>query len=166
MKTIAGRYGTVSTGTTIPDLAIDWDEKSIYNHAFVFTDESGGLVEATPHGVRRGHVSEYAKHPMLINCGDLMTGGQRSAVVQSALGYLDRPYGWDDILRIALVRFHIRFKWLDRRVASEPNLICSQLVALVGQQSGMDWLCGRERPEDVTPGMLAARPTMKPYPFT
>lgn len=165
MAALSGRYGVVSTGTTFPDLTIDWADRSIYNHAFLLTDDGGGLVEATPHGVRRGHLSEYAGHPMMFNCGDDMTDDQRSAVVRLALGYVGLPYGWDDIVRLGLARLGVKLAWLDRHVARSPAVVCSELVAQVGEQAGLTgWLCGQKLAGAVTPGLLAARPGMKPYP--
>lgn len=163
MTDLSGRYGVVATGTTLAELAIDWSDHSVFCHAFVVTDADGGLVEAMPQGVRLGHLAEYAKCPIMFNTGEAMTSEQLTAVTRVARGYIGRKYGWDDIVRLALAKLGIHIPWLDRHVATEMDLICSTLVAEVGHTVGLDWTCGQKNLNDVTPGMLADRPGMRPY---
>ena len=163
MGDLTGRYGCVSTGETVTDLAIDWATNSAYNHAFMIVDNSGTLVEATPHGVRWGSLTEYAGHPIVLNTGETLTNVECALAAVTARGYVGRKYGWGDILRLALARFGFHSRLLDRHVASEMDVICSQLVAEVGHTAGLDWSCGKKNLADVTPALLAARPGMEPY---
>jgi hypothetical protein len=163
MRDLTGRYGCVSTGTSLADLAIDRFESSIFNHAFLVVDANGSLIEATPQGVRHGNLGEYAKHPVVLNTGEDMTDAQRALVALTANGYVGRKYGWDDILRLGLSHFGLHVRWLDHHVSTQMNVICSELVAEVGHAAGLDWSCGKQNLADVTPGLLAARDGMEPY---
>ncbi len=129
--------------------------RSEYDHAFVICD-SDQIIEAAPSGARWARLSDYAHQQILISA-DPMTDAQRIAVISRAVTLLGKPYGWTDIVRLALTAADIRWVWLTRRADNEQAIICSQLVAVCGQAAGIDWLCGREAPAAVTPGDLAAR---------
>lgn len=163
MTDLSGRYGCVSTGTSIADLAIDRFQGSVFNHAFIVTDAVGGIIEATPHRVRHGNLSEYAGHPVMLNTGETVTADQLAAVVRCATSYLGDAYAWTDIVRLGLAKIGLRSSLLDRHVDKDPHVICSELVSRCGQAAELDWLCGTRTPADVTPGLLAARPGMEPY---
>lgn len=163
MPDLTGRYGVVATGTSLVELAIDWADRSVFCHAFVVTDADGGLVEAMPEGVRLGHLAEYAHCPIMFNTGEEMTPTQLEQVARTARGYVGRKYGWSDIVRLALAKLDVRIPWLDRHVATDSDVICSELVAEVGLAAGLDWSCGQRNLADVTPGLLAARAGVQPY---
>jgi uncharacterized protein YycO len=163
MTDLLGRYGVVSTGTSLAALTIDWADHSVFNHAFLLIDAAGGLVEATPHGVRLGHISEYAKHPIMLNTAEAVSADQLIAVTKVAFGYVGRHYNWDDIVRLGLAKVGVHTHWLDHLVANQTSVICSELVAEVGHTVGLDWSCGKQNLADVTPGLLADRDGMEPY---
>jgi hypothetical protein len=155
-----GRYFVVRTNGWVPAI-IRALTRSRVDHAGIIVpaDETGRLriVEAEPAGARIAYLDEYDPATVLIT-DEPLTDVQRAAIVQGALRRVGIPYGFLDILRLALIlTIHRAPAWLTKRADEERAEICSQLVAAVGQEAGVDWLCGQPTPAAVTPGMLGTR---------
>lgn len=158
-----GCYGVVRTHGFYPWL-IRTGTRSKFDHAFVVCD-GGRIIEAEPSGARLADISEYDGYDVLYNTGEPLTDVQREALVNEALTLLGTPYGWTDIVRLALRTLGIQWSWLTRRADDERAMICSQIVARCGEAAGVDWNCGREAPAAVTPADLANRPGMQSWPW-
>jgi hypothetical protein len=156
-----GRYGVVRTNGWVPAI-IRFLTRSRFDHAFIVIDPEPGtgrarIVEAEPGGARIAYLDEYDPATVLIT-DEPLTDTQRAAIVRDAVRLVGTPYGFVDILRLALMlTIHRAPLWLAKRADLERAMICSQLVAAVGQDVGLDWLCGPSSPASVTPGMLGAR---------
>ena len=160
-----GSYGVVKTHGFVPFM-IRMLTRSRYDHAFIVINDAGDIVEAEPDGARTGNIGEYAGLPMLINSGEAMTDTQRAAVIAAARGYVDVPYAFLDIVRLALASLGIGWRWLTAEADDERAMVCSTLVAACGQSAGVaDWLCGEPCPALVRPADLARRPGMQPWPL-
>jgi len=129
------------------------------DHAFIVTDDIGGIVEAMPHGVRKGHLSEYDSCRQLVVTEG--TQAQRAQVAQAALGMVGTPYDDLDIIDIGLECVGIHFWLLQWWVSRQHSVICSQAVAKCGQAAGLDWSCGQTDLAQVTPAMLSHRPHLR-----
>lgn len=128
-----------------------------WNHAAIDIGD-GTLVEANPHGVQRMPVTEYDPTEYLEAHVDL-TDHERDLIVAYAIAHIGTPYGWVDIVALALLTFGVRPEWLDRFAARTDRLVCSQLVAYAYATAGVDLTPPGEdagRPWTVTPGDLAA----------
>lgn len=129
--------------------------RSWADHAFIVVDDRGGIVEAMPGGVRKGHITEYSGRRTAV-CTE-GTAAQRDRVVWAALGMVGIPYDDLDLVDIGLECVGIRWRWLQRAVERSRSVICSQAVAVCGRSAKLDWSCGQELLCDVTPAMLASR---------
>jgi len=158
---LPGTYVCVRTHGFVP-LSIRLFTRSPYDHAFIYAGD-GRIIEAQPGGCREVPLSTYAGYPMLADTDESLTDEQRKRVVAKATALLGVPYGYLDIVRLGLSALGLRWRWLTRAADNERAMICSQVVAACGQAAGVDWLCGQGSPAAVTPGMLAARNTMRPF---
>lgn len=160
----AGLYFVVKTHGLIPWL-IRRATHSFADHCGIITDPDGGIVEAEPGGVRRGHLSEYAGCRIAINSGEDMTVTQRAIVAEAALGMLGT--GYDDLAIVddGLAALGWHWRWLAKHAAGNGELICSALVAKAGNAAGLDWTCGQPDFEQITPAMLARRDGMTPWRY-
>lgn len=149
-----GQYGCVRTGGFLGWL-IRVGTRSRYNHAFIVMD-GGQVVQADPKGASWGQLSDY-QHDAVVFSQDVLSPEQRAAIMNKAVVLLGTPYGWTDIVRLALRCAGVQWQWLTRAADNERAMICSQLVSACGAAAGVDWLCGREAAAAVTPGDLAAR---------
>lgn len=147
-----------SPGAWLADHAIQWFTHSKFCHAFIYVDTDGTIIESTPrHGVHIANISEYEGMTMIGSSTNL-TDHQRSDIVWSAYSYVGRDsYGFLDIAYLGLYTQGYNWKWLESQVLEEKNrTICSQLVAMCGQDAGVnDWLCEKAVPQLVTPADLA-----------
>lgn len=121
-------------------------------HAFMVL-EDGVIIEGQPGGARVGHVSQYRDRPVLYSKLPL-TDAQRAAVSAVALRYEGVPYNFLAYVYLALWRLGVRPKWLQRKVQSTGNLICSQMVDLILEEVGMNLFDDGRLNQDVTPGDL------------
>lgn len=147
----AGDYFVVATNGTVARL-IRWFTGSWANHAGICL---GGdlVVEANPHGVAVGHLSEYAGHHIAWSRFDL-TEREQDRIIGACNAMLGIPYSFKDIAALALRRWGVRI-WADHRLARGDRLICSQLVVRAYRVAGFDLVPGV--PDNfVTPGDLAA----------
>ena len=114
-------------------------KKQGVSHAFIYTGPDGPLVanivEAEPGGAKRGNYHEYSDVVWSSGLFNL-TDAQRTAIVNSAVGFLGTPYSFLDYLSLALKRFHIPFPWLNAYIRSDKHVICSQLVAACYYDAG------------------------------
>lgn len=155
-----GRYFVVRTSGIVPAI-IRFLTRSPYDHAGIIipADETGQLrvIEAEPSGARIAYLDEYDPDTVLVT-DEPLTDEQRQHIAKNATQFLGTPYGFVDILCLALMlTIHRAPRWLSHRAETERAMICSQLVAADGQYAGVDWLCGQSTPAAVTPGMLGAR---------
>lgn len=125
--------------------------RSPYNHAYlVFQNQ---IFEADPGGARWRNLDEYGTDQVIR--GPELDGPQTAAALRKAHALEGTPYGWLDIARLALRTLGLQWGWLTRAADEERAMICSQLVAALGEAAGVDWLCGRETTAAVTPADLA-----------
>lgn len=157
-----GRYGVVRTGGVVSWL-IRRATRSWANHAFIVGDNAT-VIEAGPHGVRAARLANYAGQQLAFNTVEPMTGRQRAAVVDRAQSMIGDEYAYADLGTLGLASLGFRWRRLFRLIGADKNVVvCSQLVAECGQAAGLDWMCGHDQPDEVTPADLAARPGMQPY---
>lgn len=153
-----GRYVCVRTKGWVPKL-IQLATRSAFDHTFVIVSESGDIVEAEPTRARKANIAEYAGCRAVINT-DPMTQEQQAKLVASALSMIGVPYNDLAFAEDGLEVIGHPFKWLLRRAESSHGVICSQLAARAGTAAGYDWLCGKASDSEVTPSLLALRPTV------
>lgn len=154
MTPAPGSYCCVRTGGFYAWL-IRMGTRSHFNHAFVVIDGER-IIEADPGGARWARLSDYGTDGMVF-APDVLSDEQRTALARKAEALLGTPYGWTDIVRLSLRCLGLNWSWLTRKADNEAAMICSQLVAACGAAAGVDWLCGRSCPAEVTPGDLAHR---------
>ncbi len=156
-----GRYVCVRThgwGARVIRLATH----SPYNHAFMITSSLGDIIEATPEGVREGRISEYAGCQAVINT-DAMDSQQQAHLVSVAHSFVGTRYNDLAIANDGLESLGVFWNWLARCSNEDHEVVCSQLVALIGQHAGYDWFHGKSYASEVTPADLANRPLVKKF---
>jgi len=133
---------------------------SEYDHCFIYTGK-GQIIEARPSGASRGSLSEYegckiqwsTTPTTFTERGGVMEAAIRCAGIPPVAGV---PYGYRDIIFLALSVWGWRPSWLLSQVLREDRMICSQLVAFCGETAGINaWMCGQVFAQVVTPGLLA-----------
>lgn len=159
----AGTYGVVRTRGLIPWI-IRAATKSPYDHAFIVVDDEGAIVEAEPGGARHNRIDDYEGHRIALNLGETTTADQRRIIAQAATDAVGEPYNTLGIIDDGLESLGARWAWLAKYAAGDGEVLCSQLVAVCGRKAGLDWLCGKAYPGEVTPADLARRPGMQPWP--
>lgn len=156
-----GTFGVVDNAGFL-GAGIRLSTRSPFSHAFVVVRD-GMVVEAEAHGAQLTPLDHYiGGHPraLAFNDEEPLTDVQRDGIVAHAMKLVGTPYGFMDIVGLAL---HAWTGWYPEplldNVQKEKALICSQLVArsyYLG--SGVD--LGLGRPDAmVTPGDLALRIT-------
>ncbi len=159
-----GDYCAVSTpwflrwhGLPVPDIfgiLIRIGTRSWYCHAFIYVSEHT-IIEAQSKGASLADPAKYAKCKKVWS-KDALTDQQRIEIIANAKSFLGRPYGFLDILYLSLATLGFQWNWLLKRVENQKRLICSQLVALAGEDAGVDaWLCKKTNACLVTPADLA-----------
>jgi hypothetical protein len=130
--------------------------RSRYDHAFIYIG-NGKIIEAQPQGAVISDLSKY-KSDAIIWSNDKLPPATQLKIINLAYSKVGTPYGFLDIIYLALAIVGIKNKWLLARVEREDRLICSQLVALCGEGAGaVSWLCGKPNACLVTPANLAMR---------
>jgi hypothetical protein len=135
-----------------------------YQHAVVCvgayreSDGTVAVVEAQPSGA---HATRVKVADCLWSTGTVAWTDeqrQREAVVTDALRFaaLQTPYSFLDYLAIGLHKYHVKLPGLQRYLATEGHMICSQLVAACYDYAGIKLFPG-EWDGYVTPAMLASR---------
>jgi cell wall-associated NlpC family hydrolase len=155
-----GDYGVVATygnwHNRLAGWAIRFGTDSKVNHAFVYVG-GGQIVEAAPGGARINDVDAYDNITWSHSQPWAIT---RHHIAHAARGMVGTPYGWLDIFAIALAqgrtgRLVNDRTWWVKRVQRTDRLICSQLVDLAYQQSGIHLFNDGRLPGLVSPGDLA-----------
>lgn len=157
-----GTFG-LTRGSDFVGAAIRLLTRSQVNHAVIIVepDEQGPrYVEAQAKGavITRGT-------PKVLVQNDLqpLTDEQRKALSDAALALVGTPYGFMDIVSLALVCLGLRWRWLMNRVQREDRLICSQLVDRAYADAGIQ-LFNDGRPDStVTPGDLLIYVAQHPW---
>lgn len=138
--------------------------RSEFNHAFIEYDDASvpgvvvgkayGTIEAEPHGLHNhlGRVATSA-YPGAV-CSDWIEGPQADKIFKWSMHKLGTPYGWLDILAIALycISWVHTPNWAIRQLISSDTLICSQAVATAYSIGGIR--LGNKLPALTTPGDL------------
>jgi hypothetical protein len=125
------------------------------DHAVIVVNDAGGIVEALPGGVRKGHLAEYAGRRQAA-CTE-GTQAQRAQVAVAALEMVGTAYDELDLVDIGLECVGIRWGWLEREVEKRHSLICSQAAARCGLAGGLDWSCGQVDLAEVRSGVPGGR---------
>ena len=123
-------------------------------HVFLVLDDQV-IIEGQPGGAAVGMTVQYRDRPVLYSKLPL-TEEQRAMVSEIALSYEGTPYNFAAYVYLALWRLGIRPKWLQRKVQSTGNMICSQLCDRILEQVGMNLFEDGRLNQDVTPGDLYA----------
>jgi hypothetical protein len=158
----AGCYVVVRNPGFVP-WVIRAATRSWADHALITTDDQGTIVEALPGGVRMGHLSEYVRCRMAVNTEEPATAAMRRNIAAAAIGMVGVPYDDLAIADDGLDSLGWHWKWLAERAAGEHELICSALCVLAGRAAGLDWLCNKPDPLQVTPGDLQRRPYVREW---
>jgi hypothetical protein len=120
-------------------------------HAFLVLDEET-LIEAQPGGAVIRPLSEHAGRDVVYSSWPL-TDEQRSNIVTHGRLLEGTPYSEADYLALAAHRLHIPAPGLRQYIANSKRLICSQLIALAYDLSGV-FLFPHLWEGYVTPGAL------------
>jgi uncharacterized protein YycO len=123
--------------TQLMAYAIQFGTASHVNHAGIFVGQ-GQVIEARPGGAGYAPVSDYLKYNTKWSTLPL-TDQQREAIVGHTQALIGTPYGWPDIIAIAIAQKRLgshldvtkplaQQPWWYQRIAREDRLICSQLV--------------------------------------
>lgn len=155
---LPGDYFVARTDT-IPGWFIRLFTRSKWNHAGILVSHKR-TVEAFGRRVRFGRPTAYRT---VLWSGETLTEVQRQKIIVEAIGDVGKGYGWADIIALGLWTWGIRWAWLDRIVANQKRLICSQLVAQCYADAGITLIPGK-RPQQVTPGDLADHIRQRPIP--
>lgn len=154
--TTLGDFGVTATGGTAAKL-IRWGTQSSVNHAFVVIG-GGYIIEADPGGAKVNHLSNYP-HAIFSTGSISLTDVQRLAIVDAAHDLLGTPYGWPDIVCIALAQRRLgglmtSSNPIAKRISREDRLICSQLVDKAYELAGVHLFTDGRLPGLVSPGDL------------
>ena len=106
-----------------------------YNHAAIVVDTSGGLIEASPRGVRRNNMRAYGD-AKVVPLRMLPADGERATA--TAVSLLGRPDGYIDILALAISILGYKPAWARRACLSTDTLVCSQLAAFAAEAGGVN----------------------------
>lgn len=156
-----GRYICVKT-SSIFGRVICIATRSEFDHtAIVIPGQK--IVEATTNaGVVISPLAKYAGHHAVV-CTDPMTAREKASVSQAALSLVGDRYNFSTIEYQALADL-TGWHWAALLIAARGGHVfdCSQTAAYCGARAGLDWMCGQAEQCLVSPGMLAARPTVAP----
>ena len=156
-----GRYMCVRTGGWLAWL-IRKATRSRVNHT-VIIGPGGDIVEATPRGVHKARLSDYAGMYAVANADEPMTDEQGMEIWSAALGMAGDGYDFADLPVLGLDCLGWHWNLLFRILGVLPWRICSQAAVMAGAVCvpPMVWLCGKLGADQVTPADLARRPGMR-----
>ena len=129
-------------------------DASKYTHAFVVIDEKHS-ISASPGGAGWDNLETYMSHGSAFGWNIPLTPDQRAQIVAAAESLIGTPYSFLDYLALALHRFKIRPKFIEKRVTDSGHMICSQLVDQCYLRAGIHLFEDGRLSQDVTPGDLA-----------
>lgn len=148
---MVGNYGVIKTNGFFGKL-IRLGTMSRWNHAVIAISDTE-LVEATPRGVIISQISEYP----LIAWNQHEDIKDRQLIADYAKSLVSEPYGFGDILNLALRILGLKIISNTRLIeylAVKRGVICSELVALCYEHAGVSF----DKPAHlITPGDLAER---------
>ena len=157
-----GSYFVVSTGGVYMD-AVKLGTWSVWDHCGVVVNDDLDMIEAEPGGARVGNLRDYVNQDLIFD-EDTLTDEARGRIIARALAFKGRPYGWLDIIALALLAVHIRPRRLVEWAENPRTVICSALVAYAGGTDAPGWTCDRDSPAFVTPKDLARRILRREFP--
>lgn len=126
-------------------------DSSRYTHAFIVLDDET-VIAAQPGGARVDKLSDYTNKAVYLQRN--LTDEQRATIVAEARALEGLPYSFLDYLALALARFGIKPKWLQKYIADTGHMICSQLCDEVYRRAGIHLFNDGRLPQEVTPGDL------------
>ena len=133
----------------------------IYQHALIYmgneyNGDDIGVIQAEPTGAAFAPLTPHAR--TLWSTGKFsLTGKQRLAIEDAAIGYVGTPYSALDYFAIAAHHWHIPVPHLKAYIQSGGHQICSQLVDRCYQDAGVHLFDDGRWPGFVTPSDLARR---------
>jgi len=98
---------------------------SKWSHAGIFTDTSGGIIEALPGGVFNDNISKYKGLTYYV-VNTRLSAPNRYQAVEAAKSFLNDKYGWISDISIG---FHF-LTGVKLRVTLDNTINCSGLVAM------------------------------------
>lgn len=125
---------------------------SRWTHAYI-VGRADVIYQAEPGGAEAVPLDTYAGREVFVH--PELTTEQRDRIVAAAKDMLGTPYSFLDYLSIALHRFRIRPRFVERYVQTTKHMICSQLVDEAYLRAGVHLFADGRLPQDVTPGDLA-----------
>lgn len=129
-------------------------DASVFCHAgFVMPD--GKVFAAQPRGARFDEWTSVAE-PVALSTGRVpLTDEQRAKIIELCHKMEGTPYSFVDYLAIALHRFGVHSKRLDKYITSSKHMICSQLVDYILCEVGVHLFDDGRLSQNVTPGSIA-----------
>jgi hypothetical protein len=122
---------------------------SPWNHCGIVDNSGVSMIAAQPGGAARQALSELDSYIVYLP----YTGYDATPVAEVAETLLGTPYSFLDYFSIALLRLHIRPRFVVNFVANTHHMICSQLVDYCWTKGTDDGLFDDGRFfGDVTPG--------------
>ena len=129
-------------------------DASRFTHAFIVVDDHRAF-SAQPKGAGYDNLQSYIAHGAAFGRHIPLTPEERVRIVMAATSLLGTKYSFLDYFALALHRFHIRPKFVERYVTDSGHMICSQLVDRVYLKAGIHLFSDGRLSQDVTPGDLA-----------
>jgi hypothetical protein len=117
-------------------------------------------IQAMPHGAERVPLGTLAPGTIFLDrMAAVLSDAQRERIVAAALSRVYPPrgpvgYGWWDYGSLILLHWHIRPRWVLRRVESTGTEICSQDADGSCQEAGIQIFDDHRDPGDVMPVSL------------
>lgn len=152
-----GDFGVVRT-EGIGSALIRFGTDSPVNHAFVYVGD-GQIVEAEPGGALLSPVNRHGDKVVWSTGAVTLATIERQRIACYARTLVGTPYGWPDIVAIALAQRRLgelvdSRTWWVRRIQTLDTLICSQLVDVAYNRAGVHLFDDGRLPGLVSPGDL------------
>lgn len=158
---LPGTYGVVS-GAGFIGGAIRLATRSHWSHAFVIV-EGDQIVEAEAGGVKLSPLAKYHGKQVAFNDEEPLSVAEREGIVKHAMGLINTPYNYLDILALGLDSMGLSSDWMYDAAQKEKRLICSQAVARSYYLGAAIDLAHGRLDGRVTPANLADRITSRAW---